>query len=500
MQIVHLGMMLTLNLYTIFNSLGTGLSVHIFPIPYYVTISIESTVTYRNQAATGDFMFTVFPGVCKVMLFNVTSTRTVCGDGSFKFTFNAPIFNISVSEKQNLLIVVNSTFSTDFYSDNGFRIEIFSQLAYVVLIHLEQCNFLSNMKIFSYDSSTTSPQIYIQDSVFSTLHCSGGIGAYFVALSVSNCTFNHTALYGYQSTLSVSNSTFSNSIAGGIVVDSSNLFLTGDVGFINNTISDNGAGISLIQSYLTLNAPANVTFINNTATFNGGAIYIDYIIGNYGTCNIFTNGTQLHLLFDGNHAYGSGNVLYGGDIDKCFFNCNFSKCLFATGGCLLNFLISNATTYANGNSPAMMSSDARKVCDCTNETVKCNDTSNQVLNVYPGQTINMSIITVGQLNGPSPDFVLNYQCNVGVSQSDVFDCTIPTIVQPLQQTQQHCSSYKYQVETIRDPPYLSLICLIPMNVRVNSNMLYSTYSKFMRVQTCPHGFIWNTSTRICDCS
>ena len=45
----------TLNIYTIFNSLGTGLSVYIFQIPYYVTISIESTVTYRNQAATGDF-------------------------------------------------------------------------------------------------------------------------------------------------------------------------------------------------------------------------------------------------------------------------------------------------------------------------------------------------------------------------------------------------------------------------------------------------------------
>ena len=491
------------NLYVLFNSQGTGLSLFVCQIPYYVTINIESTVAYRNQATFGaHFLFAVYPGVCKIMLFNVTSTRAVSWSGSLKYIINNPIPNITVSQKQNQLIIVNSTFSTDFHSNDGIHIDLYSQPAYIVngvLIHIEQCNFLCNIKMFSYDSSTLTPQVYIQDSVFSTLHCNDGIGAYFVALSVSNCTFNHASLYGYQSTLSVSNSTFSNSKEGGILVYNSDLLLTGDVGFINNTIYDNGAGISLIQSYLTLNAPANVTFINNTATFNGGAIYIDYIIGNYGTCNIFTNGTQLHLHFDGNLAHGSGNVLYGGDIDKCYFNCNYSKCTFVTNGGLLNFLISNAT-YTNGNSLTMISSDARMVCDCTNGTMNCNDASNQVLNVYPGQTINMSIITVGQLNGPSPDFVLNYQCNVGVTQSDVYDCTIPSIFQQLQQTQQHCSNYYYQVETIRDPPYMSIINLIPRSVRVNSNMLYSTYSKFMRIQTCPHGFIWNTSTRICDCS
>lgn len=152
--------------------------------------------------------------------------------------------------------------------------------------------------------------------------------------SVSNCSFNRSNIFAFQSSLQILNSTFSNSIMGGVVMYNSHLSMTGNISFMNNSILGNGRALSLIYTDVTLNAPANITFMDNTAAFNGGAVFIDYCIGNYGKCVIAWNdpngtldNTGIHLHFDGNHANQSGNMLYGGDIDKCgLYTCEYTNC------------------------------------------------------------------------------------------------------------------------------------------------------------------------------
>lgn len=63
--------------------------------------------------------------------------------------------------------------------------------------------------------------------------------------------------------------------------------------------------------------------------------------------------------------------------------------------------------------------------------------------VFPGQTVNIPILSVGQFNGASPDFVLIFTCDVE-DESLIYNCTAMAVSQPPQQTLQYCTNSKSQ--------------------------------------------------------
>ena len=69
------------------------------------------------------------------------------------------------------------------------------------------------------------------------------------------------------------NSHDANAILSPFVLHSINLFLVGDILFINN-VGYRGGAMYLYHSILYLEQGANVTFVNNTAEDVGGAIYV----------------------------------------------------------------------------------------------------------------------------------------------------------------------------------------------------------------------------------
>ena len=499
--------------YTIvhYRSMGTGLGVMLLQTTYKVYISITNTVAYRNQASHGgNLNFQVNPLTFDIILTNVCSDKgvSVMGGGLY-FTIIRSAFS-GPSNNLDRLIVTNSAFLTDYKAANGIFI---SMLEWSFTIQFEKCRMFVNSALISLRLSDTNNPIIFNNTVFSAAGCSGGIGAYHTSIKVSNCHFNKYAnVYGYESYIYIAESMFSNTVISALRLENSYLSLTGDISFMNNVVRGDGGALYLSYSDLTFIAPVNISFINNSASLHGGAIFIRKYIKDGGCSVIFndSNGTLeypgVHLSFEGNHAGVAGDVLYGGDIDACSYDCRLTPNYCSSSDERMLTVLNATTLCANkpcGNSVGnltMISSDPRTICSCANSTIDCNSNTGTKRIVYPGQIIDIPIVTVGQLDGISPDDVLSITCDVANGQNKI-NCTTPSFSGEQQQTKQYCSNYRYQVKGKDNQLHLSAIHLL-------SKTAYSdgygtpTYSMLVTVLQCPTtiGFVWNSITKMCSCS
>ena len=189
--------------------------------------------------------------------------------------------------------------------------------------------------------------------------------------------------------------------------------------FINNTASYGGA-IYIIDpsfSYLQFFILANVSFINNTAFIQGGAIY-----AGSNTCFYLLECTDIdgvHLYFEGNYAGDAGSVLYGGNIDTCIIDsCSNNS----------TYVFTQITEIGYHNpSTSLISSDSPCLYSCID--LVCLTGRN--VTVYPGQIVEVTFITVGQMNGIVPTLLSVY-----------FDNRVINVFKTLKQ----CSSYEIPYE------------------------------------------------------
>ena len=107
--------------------------------------------------------------------------------------------------------------------------------------------------------------------------------------------------------------------------------------------------------------------------------------------------THFKMYFNGNYAREAGSVLYGGNIDTCMYEG-------------LDIL---ASIGFHDKSTSLISSDPNYICPCNDpaqfhQTDPCSITSINKT-IYPGQTLLVQFVTIGQRNGASPGIVLNYR-------------------------------------------------------------------------------------------
>ena len=487
-----------------YKSMGTGLGIILLQTSYQVHVTITNTVTYRNQASYGgNLNFQVHPLTFDITLSNVYSVK---GRSEYGGTLYFTIISSLPSDVKNPdnLKVSDSKFSTDYAVANGIYITMSN---WSFPMHFEHCNvYVSWVLKSSQLQVATRVTVIFSNTVFSAPGCSGGIAAYCISMRVTNCIFrNYTNIYGSKSYIYVADSTFANTTFSALVLEDSGLSLTGEVSFMNivgknsatnNVLQGNGAALYLSYSVLTLIAPANISFTNNRASQRGGAIFIRKKFHTE-ECNIVindTNGTLenpgVHLSFQGNHANEAGDVLYGGDIDTCTYDCKLAPHYCSSGRDML--AVFNATTSCGnticGNTASnltMISSDPRTICSCTNNTIDCKSKTGGK-DVYPGQTIHIPIVTVGQLDGISPDTIVTFTCNV--------NSCIPG---NQYQTMWYCSNYSYLVKGKDN-----------FHIEMWSKAAYvdgygtSKYSMSVTVLSCPNanGFIWDQTEQICSCS
>eukprot|EP00731_Ephydatia_muelleri_P028278 Em0019g1151a len=491
-----------------FKSMGTGLGILMLHNFDTVHINVANTVLYRNQAFYGgNLNFQVNQMSSDIIVSNVTSFRAISLIGGGLYYFINPTPYPTLGNDPDSLTLTNSTFSSDYnYDYFGIDIDMSNQVRMNTVVLIEQCVLYGNVVLQSSSLSISMDNpVTVINSVFITTGCYGGIGTYQTKNVYKNCSFDRTNIYSSESYIDFIDSSISNSLLSAFELYYSHLRLAGNVSLINNTAASNGGALDLHNSDVTFQAPLYSKFINNSAVSSGGAIYT-FTKGGNGEC-VFqyndTNGTLenpgVHLYFEGNYAKVAGNVLYGGDVDRCSFDCTLVPQYSAKCPSMITVFNKTATFINSGNPSAVISSAPQSVCSCTNYSVDCSSSTGAGQIVYPGQTINIPIITVGQLNGISPDAILSYTCEVGSTLNSLFNCTTPVVSGNQQQTQQYCTNYVYEVIE-KDYIHTFAIVLVPKTAYFNFFGGTLKYAALVTVLPCPFGFIWNSTSYSCTCA
>ena len=201
----------------------------------------------------------------------------------------------------------------------------------------------------------------------------------------------------YWSMLLVSECDFTRNNISAVVAHASNITVSGGLTFSNNTAFTGTAFILVKDSILTSAENSHIYFLTNHATNIGGVFYISnsmYLFSVTGrlyprsTCFLNIEGSrfQSRFTFANNSAGIGGDILYGGQV---------AFGLDGKWNCLESFKnISNISQ----NGLSVVSSDPLRVCLCNGTgQPDCPVLVDPKLHtVYPGQTINISAVVVGQ--------------------------------------------------------------------------------------------------------
>ena len=199
------------------------------------------------------------------------------------------------------------------------------------------------------------------------------------------------------STLHVSGCNFTGNSISALRAQSSNITVSGTVTFSNNTAFAGPAFVLSGGSILTSTNNSQIYFFNNRATNIGGVFYVtdnnvhlDSFDVKRSTCFFSTEGrrTQTRFTFVNNSATKGGDLLYGEEI---LFGLDENS----NQNCLDSFKnISNILQ----NGLSLISSGPLRVCLCNGSgQPDCLFLADhKPHSIYPGQTINISAVVVGQ--------------------------------------------------------------------------------------------------------
>ena len=244
--------------------------------------------------------------------------------------------------------------------------------------------------------------------------------------------------------------------AGAIYAYSSTLIFQGNVNFVNNSGSNGGALALFAGSEIVIGRHAHIKFIGNHAKHFGGAIYIDnanhqvlatYIIVItcfYQLADTFNTSVIPHILVENNTAVYAGSALYGGWIDFCT---NPQEKLFTVPGFDSVFQVKERKSNSS-----VIASNPLRVCVCIDSRPECSITQYNI-SAYPGTTIRIPAVAVGQRFGTVPTTVYSdflHELADGV-QPNMHDW------QHTQKIEKNCTTLTY---TIMSPSQVKLTMIV----------------------------------------
>ena len=328
----------------------------------------------------------------------------------------------------------------------------------------------------------------------------------------------------FQSTLEIRDCSFNQNHISAVRAHKSNITLSGNVVFSNNTAVSGTAFILVEGSIIHLVEDSNVKFENNFAKNTGGVFYIgvnDLFFGDtlsYGKCFLNTpiDRSKIQFIFVNNSAGIGGDILYGGQVA-------FS--LDGDWNCLESFEnISTVTPYQNNLS--LVSSSPSRVCFCDEDRLPdCMIFSASTnYSLYPGQNIVISAVTVGQDFGTVTGSVYAQY----LKRSPADNILELDHVQKIQSVQQYgCNLLKYSIYSPNNVSELILVYTTKESIVSIANlqgyfnkytetmfqqyyhtsriepMLYSNIIIYITISIlpCPVGFMLTTEPPFkCDCN
>ena len=289
----------------------------------------------------------------------------------------------------------------------------------------------------------------------------------------------------------------------GMNAEYSILFFEGSSTFRGN-LGTVGGGMSLKDSFIMLNSKVQLYFISNHARF-GGAIYVSS--KRRGEDCFFQPNTKpgtpveeigAMIQFENNSAAFAGDVLYGGNLDRCVTGLDSNIESLPTlermqtyigqynitryGSELFNFVFN----YSSQRGLSVISSDPVAICLCKDGEPRC-DLRSMPIEAYPGEPFTLSAVGVGQRNGVTPTIVRAYHQEI---HSDIL------LEDPhLQKLSTQCSPVTYFVSSQKN---FEEIFLIPYTANQLPNIDDARLG--VSLLPCPLGFNLSTATERCECA
>ena len=400
---------------------------------------------------------------------------------------------------------------------NGFGLLIYSKDDVYNNINVANCTFTNNTHIVNHRGSG----LYI----FSTVNTHNSITVTNSTMSNNTDGLYITSDVFIHENIKIHNSIFINNKGAGLVIASrrnivtlsqvtvSNNIHTGiiAIGYVtvvfseghsiiaNNSSPTDGGGVYLgTGCHITTNNGGIIKFYNNTAQRYGGAIYsldnpyalldhiqFPYSFYSFDRCTVY----DLSATFINNSAATAGDQLYGGVFMLCNFSHHHYKPLPKLSIIQCTNVPENIKTASSVHPFSPVSSDPIQVCLCDDGIVNCTIASLH-REVYPGQSVNVSLVTVGLCGGVSP----------GIIAAQYYDKQIELISVTTEYTFTYCTTHNYIVKLTSNISS-TLILLNTGNVNGTGDA-YSVrpINISLSILPCPLGMVANFTSGDCVCN
>ena len=244
----------------------------------------------------------------------------------------------------------------------------------------------------------------------------------------------------------------------------------------NNKSPGNGGGIYADDNAI-LSSSVPVHFINNTATQYGGAIYFTANLVSTDLNKLYCSLDTFDVTFLANYATIAGNDIYGGYYYYWDYLPHFNDIVYC----------SNHSVFSSNCLPkthSSISSTPLGACICINNSYI--DCTQRVLHkeVYPGQTITLSLVTVGMCGGISPGLIVTKGTGVNVKLDEAD-----------QITDIHCKNFTYQVKANTTTTKGKITIETSGSLQLNGSILTINIT----LLPCPLGLVLDNSLGMCVC-
>ena len=301
-----------------------------------------------------------------------------------------------------------------------------------------------------------------------------------------------------SSKFDMNNATITNNTQGVATEGSCSIrFLNSPSVISNNRSPSNGGGMWISESTIIIGDVKSITyFINNTADGAGGAIYV--VSPTYTKSNGIQRCTFQNFapVFENNSALVSGDNVYNGLYWGCYMKYNevgelepslvpvpFANTLHQRVNC--NHLYNFPKPYGN-----FITSSAFGVCisNDTSSTVNCK-TRSIVHKMYPGQSISLSLATVGACGGIAPSvLVTSISSGVGVVNPD-----------NNHETGRKCKNFTYTINQMNKSKEAGQLKIGLKKTATNMKILNDYFTINVSFSQCPIGLDLHAISGACDC-
>ena len=477
------------------NSANFGGAVYV----HYGTLNLTEN-TFQNNSAD-------FAGGAVCVLYstlnlteNTFQNNSAVKSGGAQYTLSSIVYNLGNKFQNSYaalggtlnIISSNVTFTDDSFTDS------YAQLGGAILsVH------------------KTTAKMYHITIGNNRAEYGGGMAAVDSQLEVLESTFeNNRASYGgglyVHNTEFVGNANFTkNSVTeggGGIYASASSFILTANTTMIRDNSAVHGGGLMLSRdSQLFLQPGIVIHFISNSARSTGGAIKVEesntltYCIPSvterlnliHSDCFFqiqhqyipsYISDLNHTMCFTNNSAIEAGTDLYGGSIDSCYNTLIHFAEAYAL---IVSGIVFDATTSCESK-PAI-SSDPLKICTCSDGVANCTG-SYHPEPVYPGGTLEVPVIALGQRNGTTMAVihVTGISKNISISNLEYS-----------QNIDNTCNTMEYTIHSraIGTTQKITLYAQGPCSPTQTNTLMVNVI-----IKSCPPGFELSMNEPICICA